>query len=144
MIVIQDKTTVIAAALALDQVCYYWSITLDPETALLFVEQCQEMNAATRPALRHLIEAINNYLPRVDYGPTNPNTGKMFHQFIIGSENSRFVDFALHKSYLRHWTKQDWQTLTHFLTLIGWESGADLKQIGKDDENDYVFHYWWD
>lgn len=36
MVVIRDKPAVIEAALALDRVCYYWSITLDPERALRF------------------------------------------------------------------------------------------------------------
>ncbi|MEZ4725918.1 MAG: hypothetical protein R3E79_02165 [Caldilineaceae bacterium] len=144
MVVINDKPAVLAAAWQLDQVCYYWSITLDPETALQFVQQCQEMNAATRPALSQLLAAINDYLPRTDYGPTNPNTGKMHHDFVIGAENSRFVDVRIHKSSLRQWTPKDWQALTHFLTLQGWESAADIKQVGQDDEHDYVFNYWWD
>jgi len=144
MVVIRDKPAVIAAALQLDHVCYYWSITLDPETALIFVAQCQEMNAATHPALSHLVEAINGYIPRVDYGPANPNTGQMHHTFVIGAENSRFIDLSLHKTYLPQWTPKDWQALTHFLFLLGWETGADIKRVGQDDEHAYVFHYWWD
>lgn len=107
MVVIRDKPAVIEAALALDRVCYYWSITLDPDSALRFAGQCQEMNAANRLVLTNLIQRINAYLPRIDFGPTNPNTGQMHHDFVIGAENSRFVDLKIHKSYLRQWTTAD-------------------------------------
>jgi len=35
MVVIRDKPAVIEAALGLDRLCYCWSITLDPESALV-------------------------------------------------------------------------------------------------------------
>ncbi len=47
-IVILDKPTVVEAALALDRVCFYRSITLDPESALIFAKRCQEMNATNQ------------------------------------------------------------------------------------------------
>ncbi len=31
------------------------------------------MNAANRLVLTELIQRINAYLPRIDFGPTNPN-----------------------------------------------------------------------
>lgn len=83
MVVIRDKPAVIEAALALDRVCYYWSITLDPESALLFAGQCQEMNAVNRLILTALIQRINAYLPPIDFGPTNPNTGRLHHDYLF-------------------------------------------------------------
>lgn len=144
MAVIRDKPAVIEAALALDWVCYYWSITLDPESALRFAGQCQEMNAANRLVLTDLIQRINAYLPRSDFGPTNPNTGQMHHDFVMGAENSRFVDVKIHKPYLPQWTAEDWQTLGNFLSLLGQELYADLARVIEEDTHDYVFRFWWD
>jgi hypothetical protein len=51
------------------------AITLDPESALLFAERCQGMNAANGAVLVHLIQSINDYIPRIalarltQYGP---------------------------------------------------------------------------
>lgn len=143
-LVINNKPAVIEAALALDRVCYYWSITLDPESALIFAERCQETNAANGAVLVHLIQSINDYLPRIDFGPTNPNTGRTHHDFIIGAENSRFVDLKLRKSYLRQWTTGDWQKLGNFLYRLGDELYADIKRVTEEDDHDYVFTFWWD
>jgi hypothetical protein len=144
IVVICDKPAVIEAVLALDRVCYYWSITLDPERALCFAGQCQEMNAANRLVLTDLIQRTNAYLPRIDFGPTNPNTGQMHHDFVVGAANSRFVDVKIHKSYLRQWAAQDWQTLGNFLSLLGQELYADLARVIEEDAHDYVFSFWWD
>ena len=144
MVVIRDKTAVLEAALGLDRVCYYWSITLDPESALAFAERCREMNAATHAVLLHLLQAINDYLPRIDFGPANPNTGQMHHDFVIGAENSRFVDVKIHKSYLRQWTAADWQKLGDVLSLLGQELYADLARVIEEDAHTYVFSFWWD
>jgi hypothetical protein len=111
---------------------------------LLFAERCQAMNAASQAALVHLIQSINAYIPRIDFGPTNPNTGQTHHNFVIGAENSRFVDLKLHKSYLRHWTVADWQELGNFLYLLGHELYADINCVTEEDEQDYVYTFWWD
>ncbi|MEZ4714017.1 MAG: hypothetical protein R3A44_42935 [Caldilineaceae bacterium] len=144
MIVVNNKAEVVAAALELDRVCYYWSVTLDPETALTFARQCQEMNAASPAALVYLIERINAYVPRIDFGPDNPNTGKTHHDFVIGAENSRFVDLKIAKSYLKQWTAQEWQAFANFLHLLGYEVAADIKRVTQDDADEYVFSFWWD
>ena len=144
MVVIRDKMAVLEAALALDRVCYYWSITLDPESALAFAGQCQEMNAANRLVLTDLIQRINAYLPRIDFGPANPNTGQMHHDFVIGAENSRFVDVKIHKSNLRQWAAEDWQKLANVLVLLGQELYADLARIIEEDDHTYIFSFWWD
>lgn len=144
MVVMRDKRAVVEAALALDRVCYYWSITLDPESALAFAERCQQTNAATHAGLLHLIQAINDYLPRIDLGPANPNTGQMHHDFVIGAENSRFVDVKIRKSYMRQWTAADWQKLGHFLTLLGQELYADSARVTEEDAHAYLFSFWWD
>lgn len=144
MVVIRDKPAVIEAALGLDRVCYYWSITLDPESALLFAGQCLEMNAANRLVLTELIQRINAYLPRIDFGPTNPNTGQLHHDFVIGAENSRFVYLKLHKSYLRQWTAEDWRVLGNFLHTLGREFYADVARVIEEDDHNYVFSFWWD
>lgn len=88
MVVIRDKAAVLDAALALDQVCYYWSITLDPESAIAFAERCQEMNAANNAALTYLVQSVNASIPTIDFGPDNPNTGRMHHDFIMGCETA--------------------------------------------------------
>ena len=85
MVVIRDKPTVIEAALGLDRLCYYWSITLDPESALLFAGQCQEMNAANRLVLTELIQQINAYLPPIDFGPIHPNIGRLHPSYLQSS-----------------------------------------------------------
>lgn len=144
MVVIRDKRAVLEAALGLDRVCYYWSITLDPESALAFAERCQEMNAATHAVLLHLIQSINDYLPRIDFGLTNPNTGQMHHDFVMGTENSRFVDVKIRKSYLPQWTADDWQALGNFLSLLGQDLYADLSRVIEEDAHNYVFSFWWD
>ncbi|MEZ4616413.1 MAG: hypothetical protein R2867_13050 [Caldilineaceae bacterium] len=59
MVVIHDKAAVLDAALTLDLVCYYWSITLDPASALSFAERCQAMNAANNAALTYLVQFVN-------------------------------------------------------------------------------------
>lgn len=82
--------------------------------------------------------------PRIDFGPTNPNTGGTHHDFIIGAENSRFVDLKLRKSYLRQWTTGDWQKLGNFLYRLGDELYADIKRVTEEDDHDYVFTFWWD
>lgn len=143
-ITIRDKSAVIEAALALDRVCYYWSITLDPESAMAFAERCREMNAATHGVLVHLIQSINDYLPRIDFGPANSNTGQMHHDFVIGAENSRFVDVKIHKSYLRQWTAEDWQKLANVLSLLGQDLYADLSRVIEEDDHTYIFSFWWD
>jgi hypothetical protein len=144
MVVIRDKPAMIEAALALDRLCYYWSITLDPESALAFARQSQAMNAANRPVLTALIQQINAYLPPIDFGPTNPNTGQLHHDFVIGAENSRFVDLKIDKSYLPQWTAADWQALGNFLHALGREFDADVARIIEEDEHDYLFSFWWD
>ncbi|MEZ4859720.1 MAG: hypothetical protein R3C14_00355 [Caldilineaceae bacterium] len=59
--------------------------------------------------------------PKIDFGPDNPNTGRMYHDFVIGCENSRFVDVKIHKSYLHHGKAEDWQTLGDSLARLGQE-----------------------
>lgn len=144
MVVIREKAAVLDAALVLDRVCYYWSITLDPESAFAFAERCQEMNAATNAALTYLIQSVNACIPTINFGPDNPNTGRMHHDFVIGCENSRFVDVKIHKSYLRHWTNGDWQMLGRSLARLGQELHADLNRIITDDKDEYLYGYWWD
>lgn len=124
---------VMEAALGLDRFCYYWSITLDPASALLFARQCQELNAANRLALTELIQRINAYLPPIDFGPTNPNKGRLHHDFVMGAENSRFVDLKLHKSYLWQWTAEDWRALGNFLHALGQEFYADVVRVIAED-----------
>ena len=102
------------------------------------------MNAANRLVLTDLIQRINAYLPQIDFGPANPNTDQMHHDFVMGAENSRFVDVKIHKSYLHQWTAQDWQMLGNFLSLLGQELYADLARVLEEDAHDYVFRFWWD
>ncbi|MEM7536470.1 MAG: hypothetical protein AAF639_30075 [Chloroflexota bacterium] len=144
MVIINNKEEVIAAALALDKVCYTWSITLDPETAITFAEQCQEMNAAAPAALVELIGHVNEYIPRSDYGPTNPNTGEMHHDIAIGCDRGRTIDVIISKSQLKQWSADDWRKCSTFLNLAGRALYADVAEVTKDDEREYVFSYWWD
>ncbi len=48
------------------------AITLDPESALLFAERCQGMNAANGAVLFHLIQSINDYIPRIALARLTP------------------------------------------------------------------------
>jgi|GEM_PF-2644094 len=143
-VIINNKEDVIKAALALDEVSHSWSITLDPETAITFAQQCLEINAAAPAALVELIEHVNEYLPRTDYGPDNPNTGKMHHDIAIGNDRGRTIDVKIDKHHLKQWSADEWRKLGTFLNLLGRALYADVSEATVDNEREYVFSYWWD
>jgi hypothetical protein len=70
----------------------HWNVTVNPVEAIQFGRKVD-------PKLADMVGEISNWIPLMDYGPDNPNTGKAHHKFRIGREYSRVIHLELVKAY---------------------------------------------
>lgn len=71
----------------------HYNVTVNPEEAVAFAQKVDS-------GLLGMIKEINSLIPKMDYGPNNPNTGQFHHNFKIGREYSRVVYLEFVKAYL--------------------------------------------
>jgi len=93
----------------------------------------------------NLVKRVNALIPPMDFGGTNPNNGQPFHTFDIGKEYSRVVYVSVVKTYFKLMKKEvDLPAIFKRLEEIGSNFGADENEIFENDENIFVWRFWWD
>ena len=122
-----------AALLAMDSFLQ-WQVELSPDDAAAFLAKAQDYNNFTATGLVRMIRSISLCIPAKQYGPNNPNTGKMHHHFAIGNECSRVVYVVIDKPYMPG--TFDYQALASTIERAAKKAGADEYTIAQDD-------YWW-
>ena len=119
----QKRSALLDAAAALDLVALQWRVTVRPDEAADLVGALRDYNGATRRVLARLIIGVDAVIPGSDYGPANPNTGRMHHEYSIGREFSRVLYVEVNKTYLP--TGFDCAALAARLDGLAREAGAD-------------------
>lgn len=137
-----EQRDLVAAALALDAHALFYRVRLDPAEARSFARLRGNLAADDGSTLAVLIEAIDQAIPVMNFGPDNPNTGQPSHTYEVGSENSRVLYLDWTRSYA---TKDfDWPALESRLREIAEDAGAD--EFGPEEDGIFGFRYrfWWD
>jgi hypothetical protein len=119
-------------------------VELNPEETQKLVETMPIYNRMTSKGMSQLIKNINKRMPRMDYGPTNPNTGHTFHTFHVGNENSLVIYVELIGYYIEKLTPQERQKLCLDIKSYSEKAGADEFHITEGDFGKLTFRLWWD
>jgi hypothetical protein len=130
----------IQGALAVDEVSTHFRIEFAPDTARAFVRIADAYNGFNQCDLVNLIDAVNDAIPPMLYGPGNPNNGRPHHKFLIGNEGSRVIYVNVTKAYLP--ASFNYAQLTSKLKAIGRRAHAD--EMDETGTHSYQFRYWWD
>lgn len=135
----RDNRHRIAAAAQVDQYYSTYEIELSPEEALSF--------AATVPSdkpisesLYVLIDAINQVVPKVNFGESHPKTGTRHHRFRLGR---RFGDRLMMLEVFRGYLPKDYSldSLTDMLRKLTEDLPISLEQ--ESDEHSFRLTFLW-
>lgn len=132
---------------ALFERSFDFHIQLDWDDAIGFVRYIEEYNDFEAPAVIAALEQIDRMIPRSDYGPDNPNTGRRDFTISVGREGSPAI-------YLERYE------LGYATPLSEYEMRAicrEMQVVGRADEATYhvadlpgfrgrkiEFRFWWD
>lgn len=133
----------VEAALFIDRLSQQYQIQFTPAEAREFVAQADDYNKFEKADLVRLVEKINEMIPPMDFGSTNPNTGRPHHRFIIGNECSRVIYVEVYKGYLS-WKPTRYLLLAEQLHAASQSAHADEAGLTQDDMNTFRFRFWWD
>ena len=132
------RTRVVEAGLALDAHAYYYRVRLDPAEARSFARLEPDADGT----LAVLLDAIDQAIPVMDFGPDNLNTGKPAHTYEVGREYSRVVYLDWPRSYAPDGF--DWPALESRLREIAEDAGADEHGPEEDGPFGFRYRFWWD
>lgn len=119
---------------------YHHLVELTPEEALRFVDNCQQINCATNEVMSAMVTEINRLMPRMVYGPDNPNTGRFAHVYKIGQEYSRVIYVNLLKAY---GALVNWENLVGELEKLPTMFPVDEFDVSLDNSW-LTVRMWWD
>ena len=138
----------VEAALELDRVSIGHVVEMQPAQAREFLSQAEAYNAFTQEDLVGLVDAVDALVPPMRFDdPSNPNTGRQAHTYLLGNEASRVVYVQVPKFYLdeRFQGKPfDYLLLAGSLEAVGLRAGADEICMVQDDDTTFKFRFWWD
>ena len=130
------------AMLDLDTRCLHWQAEVTPTEALEFSARSRQYNAWTPLRAVTLIEAVNKAIPPMDYGPLNPNTGRMHHTYRVGRSYSREMFVQIVKAYMPKDT--DYLQLVVDLHEMGRAAAVDFQSVVEETAGSLTFRWWWD
>ena len=133
----QPNIRLVDAALTLDSHALFYRVRLNPAEAERFARQVGDDDH-----LAALLNAVDAVIPRMDFGPANPNSGKVSHSYEVGRECSRVVYLDWVRSYAPKGF--DWPALEARLREIGEEAGADEYGPEEDGALGFRYRFWWD
>jgi hypothetical protein len=81
----------IMAALHVDRLFNNYEIEMDPSETVSLIEVAPQAGIPSIRETAWMLEGINKLIPPIDFGPSNPQTGKSHHLYRIGRERGRRV-----------------------------------------------------
>jgi hypothetical protein len=132
----------ISAALMLDTCSLFWQVQLEPDEMREFARRCTYYNGLTEDKLLYLLDSIDGLVPRIQFGPDNPNNGKPCYQYWIGNQHSRVLYLEIRKSLLPH--PLDFAWVDNQLWTLAQEAGADEYKVVQNDDATFLYRIWWD
>jgi hypothetical protein len=121
-----------------------WRVTLTPAEAETWAAKVEGYNEHTGADILALVKTINTLMPRMQFGPGNPNNGAPAHRISVGNEGSRVMYVAIGKGYRPQWTGTEWTTLARLFEEARRAAHADEAWVVTDDEEDWEYRFWWD
>ncbi len=131
------------AAEATDNVSNSYRIEFTPEQAVAFLETADPQSQCWNSHLANFARAINEAVPRIQFGNQNPNDGQFHHRFLIGREYTRVIYLDIAKAYLRDVVK-DMNGFISELKKIGRDYHAYEVEVERNDDGAILIRYWWD
>lgn len=116
-------------------------VELNPAQALEFAAGC-EGHGVDNESLVELVQRINNAVPPMEYGPSNPNTGKAHHKFYVGKEYSRVVYVLLVGNYFPD--KKEIARAVRQIEQIGRHLHAQEVSTRTEGADSQRIRLWWD
>jgi len=128
--------------LQVDRWSRQWLVTLEHDQAATFLAAADCYNEFTAEGLGELLAAVDRIIPRLDYGPTNPNTGRRAYRLEVGNENSRVLYVTVPtKCGLPAGT--DAIVLAERLQVAAASANAD--EFWDTESQDFLrYRIWWD
>jgi len=118
-----------------------WGVELSAFDALQ-VAVAAERAVGYSPRVSQLIRRINALVPPMQYGPDNPNTGKMHHTFTYGRENSRVLYVQVVSAYLS--SLMEMVHIEAGLRALVQEFAVDEFSVERNDGSSLKCRFWWD
>lgn len=122
-------------------------IKLNWDDALGFIRQIEEYNDFRAAAVIDALETVDGMIPRTDYGPDNPNTGRRSFDISVGREGSPVI--YLERKEFRKAAELSEPTMRAICSV--------MQAVGEADEATYEvteltgfngrrveFRFWWD
>lgn len=130
----------IDAALMLDEASIYFLVRMSPDEATVFLKGTIEYNSMKD--LAEMVKEVNGIVPPISSNPGNPNNGRLHHSYDIGNEGSRAIYLRISKHLMPE--GYGYGDLSARLYDIGIEHGANESFTQKENDNVFVYRWWWD
>lgn len=129
----ESATQKLKALKILDEVSLHHRVQLRPEEALAYFDKNSKHH--------ELINCINEAIPRMNFEKSNPNNGRMFHEFWVGREYSRVIYVDVVTAYLGdHNEHNEIYKRLERLAKLAW---ADEFSVDRED-GCWTYRFWWD
>lgn len=144
------RTSLVDLLLEVDKLSIHYQVEIDPEEMDDFARRSAVYNGLERENLIRFVRYVNSAIPKIDFGASNPNSGRAFHKFHVGNEGSRVIYIHVAKFYLyRHspeeWTDEKIRILGDSIARFAKKNArADEADIVKDDAHALIIRVWWD
>jgi hypothetical protein len=132
---------IIQATLILDHCALHWQVELSPEDTRTYAEQCLSYNGSTHENVTSLVQMVDEAVPLIDFGGTNPNNGKPCHHYAVGCEGSRVIYLRVHKRLVHD---LDYRALERKLDHIARQCGVDEFWMVANTGAEFIYRFWWD
>lgn len=121
-------------------------VELEPHEALALASRLNGYNGWSHHHIVGLVESVNEFMPRMQFSPDNPNNGRPFHKFHFGNECSMVIYVTAGGHHLRRAKaagSMDFD-LGGCVTAAARAAQADEISVTFDDRGNMEARLWWD
>ena len=142
MPVYPDKL-LLQAAEQIDNISNSYRVQLTAEQTVAFLETADPHCECWNTNIADFARAVNEAVPRMQFGEGNSNNAQSHHHFLVGREYTRVIYLDIAKAYLRK-IVEDYAAFIQQLEQIGRDHHAYEIDVQRNDDGAILIRYWWD